>query len=71
MSSNLNEQPKKPKPWYASKTIWANIMAFAGTMGLIFGVDLGLTPEVQAQIVAATMAVVNVVLRLITTQAVK
>jgi len=71
MSSDLNEQPAKPKPWYASKTIWANIVAFAATMSLIFGIDLGLTPEVQAQIVAAVMAVVNVVLRLITSQAVK
>ncbi len=59
------------KAWYASKTIWANIVAFAATGAVIFGVDLGLTPEVQAQIVAATMAVVNVVLRLITSQAVK
>ena len=59
------------KSWYASKTIWANIVAFAATIGVIGGVDLGLTEAVQAEMVAAVMAVVNVVLRLVTTQAVK
>ena len=56
------------KPWYASKTIWANLVAFAATVAVIAGVDLGLTPEVQAEIVAAVLAGVNIVLRLITTQ---
>ena len=56
------------KSWYASKTIWANVVAFAATLGVILGVDLGLTAEVQAEIVAAVLAGVNVVLRLITTQ---
>ena len=56
------------KPWYASKTIWANIVAFAATLAVIFGVDLGLTPETQAEIVAAVLAAVNIVLRLVTTQ---
>ena len=59
------------KSWYASKTIWANIVAFGATVAVIAGVDVGLTAEVQAQIVAAVLAVVNVVLRLITSQAIK
>ena len=59
------------KPWYASKTIWTNIAAFAATVAVIFGVDLGLTPETQAEIVAAVLAGVNIVLRLLTTKAVK
>jgi hypothetical protein len=56
------------KPWYASKTIWANVIAFAATMATVFGLDLpfDLTAEVQAEIVAAIMAVVNVVLRFVT-----
>jgi len=56
------------KPWYASKTIWANVIAFVATMAVVFGVDLPfeLTPEAQAEIVAAIMAVVNIVLRFVT-----
>ena len=59
-----------PKPWYASKTIWANVLAFAATMFTVFGVNLPfeLSPEVQAEIVAAVMAVVNIVLRFVTTE---
>ena len=37
-------------------------------MATIFGFDFALTPEVQAEIVAAVMAVVNIVLRFITTK---
>lgn len=59
------------KRWYASKMIWANIVAFAATMALVFGVDLGLTPEVQAQIVAAVLAGVNIVLRFITSRSIE
>jgi hypothetical protein len=59
------------KAWYASKTIWANVVAFAATLGTIVGVDTGLTPEVQAEVVAAVMAVVNVALRLITGEPIK
>jgi len=59
------------KPWYASKTIWANLVAFAATVAVIAGVDVGLTPEVQAEIVAAVLAGVNIVLRLITREAIR
>jgi len=56
------------KPWYASKTIWANVVAFAATVAMVFGVDLpvDLSPEIQGEIVAAIMAVVNIVLRFLT-----
>jgi hypothetical protein len=56
------------KPWYASKTIWANVIAFAATLATVFGLDLPfeLTAEVQAEIVAAVMAMVNIVLRFVT-----
>jgi len=61
-----------PKPWYASKTIWANVIAFAATVATVFGVDLplDLTAEMQAEIVAAIMAVVNIVLRFVTDTAI-
>lgn len=59
------------KPWYTSKTIWANLVAFAATVAVIAGVDVGLTPEVQAEIVAAVLAGVNIVLRLITREAIR
>jgi hypothetical protein len=67
---NLPTSPELSKSWYASKTIWANIVAAVATGGVIFGVDLGLSAEVQAEIVAAVLAGVNVVLRLITKQAI-
>jgi len=59
------------KPWYASKTIWANVIAGGATLATVFGINLGLTPEVQAEIVAAVMAIVNIVLRFVTTKPVE
>lgn len=55
------------KPWYQSKTMWANIVAFGATMATIAGVDLGLDAATQAELVAGVMAIVNVVLRAVTT----
>lgn len=54
------------KPFWASKTIWANILSLIATIATVFGVDLGLTPEAQATIIAGVMGVVNIVLRLVT-----
>ncbi len=54
------------KKWYASKTIWINALAFAAAASAAFGWDLGLTPEVQAEIAVGVMAVVNVALRFVT-----
>lgn len=54
------------KPFWASKTIWANILSLIATIATVFGVDLGLTPEVQATIIAGVMGVVNIALRLVT-----
>ena len=58
------------KPWYLSKTIWANIVAALLTFGSIAGLDLGLTPEDQAQLVAGVLVVVNIVLRFVTNEAI-
>lgn len=56
----------EPKPWYASKTILANLLAAAAVVAGVFGIDLGLTPEVQAELVAGAMVVINIVLRFMT-----
>ena len=58
------------KSWYESKTIWVNLVAFVGSVGIMSGYNLGLTPDVQAEIVAAIMGGVNIVLRLLTGRAV-
>lgn len=56
------------KPWWASKTVWANVMALIATLGAGFGLNLGLDPETQALILAAVMALVNLALRFVTSE---
>ena len=53
-----------------SKTLWANGLAFLSVGTLAQGLDLGLTADVQAKILAAVMAIVNIVLRFMTTEAI-
>ena len=55
---------KKGKPWYKSKTIWVNVVAFLATFASFKGVNV--TPEEQAQIVTGILAVVNILLRFVT-----
>ena len=59
------------KPWYQSKTIWVNLVAFAASMGVISGYDFGLTVAVQAELVGALMGGVNIALRLCTNRGVE
>jgi hypothetical protein len=59
------------KPWYLSRTMWANLIGGAVTIGGVFGLDLGLTPEAQAQLVSGIMVVINLVLRLVTRSAIR
>ena len=59
------------KSVFASKTMWANLVALAVSIGTAFGLDLGLDPEGQAAIVGGAVALVNMVLRLITKTPVK
>jgi hypothetical protein len=54
------------KKWWSSKTIWANAIMLIATGLEVSGVTNVLTAEVQAQVVTAVMAVVNVVLRFVT-----
>ncbi len=55
-----------PKPWWASRTIWANLIGFVATMTIAFGIDLGLDAETQTALVGGVMAVINMILRFIT-----
>lgn len=66
----LQETIMETKPFYASKTLWINIVALVGSILAAKGWDLGLTPEVQGSVVAGIMAVVNIVLRFTTKSAV-
>lgn len=57
------------KKWYASRTLWANAIAFVVTIAAVFGYDLGLDAETQATLVAGIMSIVNIALRLDTSKA--
>jgi len=54
------------KPFWASKTLWVNLIALAAAVSTAFGVDLGLNPETQVVVVGTVMSVVNIILRLVT-----
>jgi uncharacterized membrane protein YhiD involved in acid resistance len=56
--------------WYASKTLWVNMIALAATVSAALGVDLGLDAATQSSIAMGVMAIVNIVLRLMTKTAV-
>lgn len=56
--------------FYASKTLWINVVATVATLAGVFKVDLGLTPEVQATVVTTILALVNIALRLVTKTAI-
>ena len=53
--------------WFASKTLWVNVVAAVATLAGVFKLDLGLTPEVQATVVTTILALVNIGLRFVTT----
>jgi hypothetical protein len=59
------------KSWISSRTIWANVIAGAVTLATVFGVDLGLTAETQAELVSGIMVLVNIALRFATSTAIK
>lgn len=59
------------KVWWSSKTIWVNIVAGVAAIAAGFGIDLGLTAEVQSQFVVGVMAAVNIALRVVTSSALR
>jgi uncharacterized membrane protein len=54
------------KKWYASKTIWVNVVALIASLLLTFGVEL--SADQQASLVTSILAVVNIALRFATTE---
>lgn len=53
-----------PKPWWASRTIWANVVGLGAIVGARYGLEL--TEAAQAEVVAAVMALINIALRFVT-----
>ena len=55
------------KHWWASKTIWVNFVAIVGILlNSQFGIELD--TEVQAALATSILAIINIVLRIMTTQ---
>ncbi|MGP8281982.1 MAG: hypothetical protein ACLQT6_04640 [Desulfomonilaceae bacterium] len=50
------------KKWWASKTIWINLVALSGSIAISLGCD----PGRWAEISTVTLAAVNLALRLVT-----
>ncbi len=55
------------KSIFASRTLWANVIGGAVAIATAFGLDLDIDAEAQTAIVGGIMAVVNIVLRFMTT----
>ena len=56
------------KRWYASRTLWINAIAGLAAVSGALGLDLGLDSETQIAIVGGVMAVINIVLRFVTSK---
>ncbi len=54
------------KPFWASRTIWANVLMVAGVVLESTGVTNVLNPETQELALGAILGVVNLVLRFLT-----
>ena len=56
------------KRWYASRTLWINAIAGLAAISGALGLDLGLSSETQIALVGGIMAVINIVLRFVTSK---
>lgn len=54
------------KSIFASRTLWANVVGGALAIGTAFGLDLPVDEETKTAIVGGIMAIVNIVLRFMT-----
>jgi hypothetical protein len=61
----MERKMDQSKPWYASKTIWLNVIAGIAAVSSAFGLNLGLDTQAQAELAAGGLALVNVILRLV------
>lgn len=59
------------KSIFASRTLWANVIALLATVATLMGADVGMDAETQGALLAGVMAVVNIVLRVVTKEPVK
>lgn len=58
------------KPWYQSRTIWVNVLSLIIALAALFAGDtLGLPPDV-VKYATIVLAVANVVLRTVTSEAI-
>lgn len=55
------------KPFWASKTLWANAIGLGALAATLFGFEV-LDPEDQTALLTGVMAIVNVILRLRTSK---
>uniref|UniRef100_A0A6M3XEU6 Holin n=1 Tax=viral metagenome TaxID=1070528 RepID=A0A6M3XEU6_9ZZZZ len=55
------------KPWYTSKTLWFNVLAFIAAVVASFGYS-GQLPAEWEQYVGVAVALANILLRLVTKQ---
>lgn len=58
------------KRWWTSKTMWVNVVAVIAAITGAFSMDMGLDPDTQIALVGGVMAVINMILRFITTTSV-
>lgn len=58
------------KKWWASKTIWVNIIAFITSILAALNI-VDIDAEMQASLVGGIMAVTNIILRLTTKSGIK
>jgi len=56
------------KPWWASKTIWTNVVMVVATFAGVAKLGIDLSADTQVLVVSAIMGIANVVLRLVTHQ---
>ena len=56
---------KEMKPFWASKTLWVNVIAVIASITVTLGL-FDLTPELQATIIGVVMGIVNIALRFVT-----
>ncbi len=70
IKADIEAQIVTAKPVWTSKTMWANAIALVASVLVAFGLDLDLTPEKQAALAGAIVAVTNIILRFKTTKGV-
>ena len=66
----MSDVTTESKPFWQSKTFWANAVAIVASVAGVFGAGEVLDPEMQATVVGVVMGVVNIVLRFVTDKAV-